>query len=139
MEVRFYDSVEDRLLKFAVIIARHKGKWVYCKHWERRTYELPGGHREEGESIERAARRELWEETGAVKYTISPVCVYSVKTDSEETFGMLYCAEIDEFGKKADSEIEKVYCLDGHPALQTYPDIQPRLVEEAIRRGKLLP
>ncbi len=41
-EVRFYDSVEDSLLKFAVTIAKKDGKWVLCKHRDRNTYEVPG-------------------------------------------------------------------------------------------------
>ena len=67
VEVRFYDKekVDDALLKFAVIIARSNGKWVFCKHKDRSTYEIPGGHREPGEAIIETARRELYEETGA--------------------------------------------------------------------------
>mgnify|MGYP006922425427 CR=1 FL=1 len=45
-EVRFYDEVDDALLKFAVIAARSEGKWVFCRHKERTTLEIPGGHRE---------------------------------------------------------------------------------------------
>ena len=45
MEVKFYDTVNDELLKFAVIISQSNGKWVFCKHKERDTYEVPGGHR----------------------------------------------------------------------------------------------
>ena len=37
-KVNFYDSVNDSMLKFAVIIARHNGKWVFCKHKERNEY-----------------------------------------------------------------------------------------------------
>ena len=51
LEVNFYDEVDDSLLKFAVIISKADGKWVFCKHKERDTYEIPGGHREEGELI----------------------------------------------------------------------------------------
>lgn len=51
VEVRFYDTVNDELLKFAVIISQSNGKWVFCKHKERDTYEVPGGHREVGEVI----------------------------------------------------------------------------------------
>ena len=78
LEVKFYDSVDDSLLKFAVIISRSNGKWVFCKHKERDTYEAPGGHRETGESILETAKRELQEETGAVRFEIKPICVYSV-------------------------------------------------------------
>ena len=51
VEVKFYDEVDDSLLKFAVIIAKTNNKWVFCKHRKRNTYEVPGGHREDGESI----------------------------------------------------------------------------------------
>ena len=49
LEVKFYDTVDDSLLKFAVIISQSNGKWVFCKHKERAAYEVPGGHREAGE------------------------------------------------------------------------------------------
>lgn len=73
MEVRFYDTVNDALLKFAVIISKAGEKWVFCKHKERDTYEIPGGHREPGETILETAKRELHEETGAVDFDIRAV------------------------------------------------------------------
>lgn len=78
LEVKFYDTVEDILLKFAVIISKSNGEWVFCKHKEGDTFEVPGGHRESGEEIMETAKRELQEETGAVRFDIKPVCVYSV-------------------------------------------------------------
>ena len=38
VEVKFYDTVNDELLKFAVIISQSNGKWVFCKHKERDEY-----------------------------------------------------------------------------------------------------
>ena len=64
-EVRFYDDAADERLKFAVILSRFEGKWVFCKHRDRDTLEVPGGRREPGEAILETARRELREETGA--------------------------------------------------------------------------
>ena len=55
--VNFYEEAADEKLKFAVIIAKKDGKWIFCKHRERDTYEIPGGHREPGEKIEQTARR----------------------------------------------------------------------------------
>lgn len=138
MEVKFYDTVEDKLLKFAVIVAKSKGKWVFCKHKERDTYECPGGHREAGENIDDTARRELYEETGAIEYTIQPICVYSV-TDPDnfngvETFGKLYFADIATFETELHSEIEKIELFDGLPKKWTYPLIQPLLLKEVERR-----
>ena len=136
LEVKFYDTVDDSLLKFAVIISQSNGKWVFCKRKERDTYEVPGGHREAGENILEAAKRELQEETGAVKYEIKPICVYSVigktrvNNTGEETFGMLYFAEITEFAKELHSEMEKVILMDELPENWTYPLIQPKLIEK---------
>ena len=142
MEVKFYDTVNDELLKFAVIISQSNGKWVFCKHKERDTYEVPGGHRETGENILETAKRELQEETGAVKYEIKPICVYSVtgKTRVNDTgegsFGMLYFAEITEFAKELHSEMEKVILMDELPENWTYPLIQPKLIEKYMQIEK---
>lgn len=140
MQVKFYEKVDDELLKFAVIISKADGKWVFCKHKERSTLEAPGGHRENGECIDDTARRELYEETGAIEFDIQPICVYSVTEpdnfDGEETFGMLYFADIKSFEKELHSEIEKVVLLDDLPEEWTYPLIQPQLIEEYQRRVK---
>ncbi len=135
MQVNFHDEKDDKELKFAVIISRYKGKWIYCKHRDRLTYEIPGGHREKGETVEEAARRELFEETGAKKFDLIPICVYSVADGGKTDYGMLYYADVITIGVKPVNEIEKVYFLDEHPPKQTYPEIQPKLVEEAKRRG----
>lgn len=137
--IRFYDEVPDELLKFAVILTVHNGKWVFCKHRERNTWEVPGGHREDGEDILSTAKRELYEETGALEYGLTPVCVYSVTApgnfDGRESFGMLYYADVFRFEAELHNEIEKIIITDNLPGQWTYPEIQPRLLEEAARRG----
>lgn len=137
--VKFYDSVADELLKFAVIISKSNGKWVFCKHKKRNTFELPGGHRETGENILDTAKRELYEETGAAEFNIKPVCVYSVTApdnfNGEETFGMLYYAEITAFEKELHSEIEKIILTNELVDNWTYPEIQPKLIQEAKENG----
>ena len=116
---------------------------MLCKHKERNTYEIPGGHREKGETVLEAAKRELKEETGAVDFTIKPVCVYSVKGKTRvnenvdnETFGMLYVADIFSF-EEIHSEIEKIIITDKLEYDWTYPLIQPKLMKEAQPRGLL--
>ncbi|MDE6725588.1 MAG: NUDIX domain-containing protein, partial [Ruminiclostridium sp.] len=134
----FYDSVNSELIKYAVIVSRYKDKWVFCKHKERNTFEIPGGHREEGETPTAAAMRELMEETGAVDFNIYPVCVYSVIHDSgSESFGMLYYAEILEFEQELKFEIESIHFFDGLPDQWTYPLIQPKLLEEVKKRRNI--
>ena len=141
IEVKFYNEVADELLKFAVIISKTNGKWVFCKHKERDTYEVPGGHREEIENILETAKRELKEETGALDFTISPICVYSVtgknkvNETGEETYGMLFFADIKTFENELHSEMENVLITDTLVENWTYPLIQPKLIEEAKKRG----
>lgn len=144
LEVNFYDTIDDELLTFAVIIAKSEGKWVFCKHRERDTYEVPGGRREPGETILETAKRELWEETGATHFTIKPVCVYSVKgktrinkSDSDISYGMLYVADIISLEEELHSEIEKILITDELVDNWTYPLIQPKLLMEAEKRGCL--
>lgn len=144
IEVNFYEQAADELLKFAVIISRTDGKWVFCKHRERDTYEVPGGRRELGETIVETAERELMEETGAIDFTIKPICIYSVKgktrvneKDDDVSFGMLFIADIMSFEKELHSEMEKILITDSLVDHWTYPLIQPRLIEEAQNRGYL--
>ncbi len=140
-EVRFCDDADDELLKFAVIIAWSGGKWVFCRHRDRDTYEIPGGHREKGEAILDTAKRELYEETGALDFTIVPVCVYvvtgknRVSGTGEETFGKLFYAEITAFEESLHSEIEEVIISSDLPEKWTYPTIQPRLLEKTRELG----
>ena len=143
IEVNFYDHVSDDLLGFAVIISKTSGKWVFCKHKERDTYEIPGGHRESGESMIDTAKRELMEETGAIDFDIKPICAYSVKgktrinqTDEDVNYGMLFIADIVSFGE-LHSEMEKILITDRLVENWTYPLIMPQMLEEAVKRGFL--
>lgn len=132
LKVEFHEDYEDQLLKYAVIVSQYGDHWVFCKHKQRNTYECPGGHREPGEDILTTAERELFEETGAISYTVREICPYSV-TDTEQnvqTYGMLYFADIISFSKLPDFEMEQITVTETLPEKWTYPLIQPKLVEK---------
>ena len=110
-QVVFYDKVPLSRVKFVVIISKYKDRWVFCKHKGRDTYELPGGMREKGEDVIATAKRELIEETGALKFTIKPLFGYSTKSvnfyNNSEAFGMVYFSDIFEFSSSLMYEIDK--------------------------------
>lgn len=94
MTVVFPENAEDSKLKYAVILAKYNGKYVFVKHRERETLDLSGGHREAGENIAQTAARELYEETGASKYSLRQIGLYKINN-----YGMLFYAEITELGE----------------------------------------
>lgn len=132
----FYDEAPDGLQqKYAVVIARYGGRLLWCRHRDRQTWEIPGGHIEPGESALEAAARELQEETGATDFTLQPVCWYSAwhSDGMPHSCGLLCVADVHALGD-LHNEIAEVRLFDGVPDALTYPDIQPRLFEEVNRR-----
>ncbi len=101
-----------------IMVSKYQNKWVFCKHKERDTWEIPGGHIEPGEKWQDAAKRELHEETGAIEADIKPICLYSIST-----FGLLCYAEIKKFEKLSNNyEMKEVGFFDDLPENLTYPD-----------------
>lgn len=132
LKVNFYElnTVEDNKLKFAVIMAKYRDKWIFVRHKERLSWEIPGGHREENESIDMTASRELIEETGAKKFNIIPVCIYSVVRDEAESYGQLFLSEVEYLDELPHSEIGEIELFDTMPECLTYPLIQPYLFKK---------
>jgi 8-oxo-dGTP diphosphatase len=134
-EVNFYNSdfLPGTKLIYSVIAARYYDKWVFVRHHQRSTFEIPGGHIEDNETPDEAAKRELIEETGAIKFSLECVNTYSVTQDGETRFGKLYFADISEMGPVPDiSEIDEVTFLDNIPEPVTYPEIQPFLFNRVL-------
>ncbi len=135
MKVSFYNSAEqNNNLKYAVIAAKYKNLWIFVRRKNSITWEIPGGHIEKFESADSAAERELIEETGAVKFTLRPICIYSVENDNHEiSFGKLYYADVTEIRFTAEYEIEEIIFKPEFPDNLSYPDIQPLLMQKVIK------
>lgn len=124
-KIQFYplDQVEDEKIKYAVIAARWNGQWVLCRHRDRNTWELPGGHREPGETPFEAAKRELYEETGAVDADIQIVGAYRLTE-----YGLLCFADIRKLGMlPLGSEIGEIGFFETLPVELTYGNAHVQL------------
>lgn len=124
-------SIDDRKLTYVVIGARYRQKWLFVRHRERITWEMPAGHIEKGELPDRAADRELHEETGAVDFTLHHLCDYAVTTGQKKQYGRLYAARISALEPLLEFETEEVQLTDGLPSALTYREVQTVLFNRA--------
>ena len=110
----------------ADVMALYQGKWVFCMHRDRHTWEHPSGWIEAGETPLEAARRELFEETGAVDFDMEPLCDYHIDMELNGYHyrgnGQVYFAVIRAFDSlPAGSEMGKIGLFDALPEELTYP------------------
>jgi len=116
--------------RYVVVFARHKGKWAYARAKSRKGFETAGGHIEKGETPLDAAKRELYEETGAKEFEIRPLFDYAVDREHEYANGQVFFAEIRSFSEMPDFEMEELALLDGIPSVMRFPQILPFLFEK---------
>ena len=124
-------SIDESKLILVIIAAREMGKWVFVRHRDRHTWEMPAGHIEVGENAEEAAGRELREETGTRNATLEHLCDYQVTVKGKTESGRLYGAEVLERGTLLEHEIGEVRLASSLPSSLTYPEVQSILFEHA--------
>ena len=101
-----------RAYRFVVVFARYQDRWLYCRAKERDVWETAGGHIELGETPLEAAKRELYEETGALSFDIEPMFDYSVRIPTAWSKGQVFFATIHELGAVPDYEMAETGLFD---------------------------
>ncbi|ANU19040.1 nucleoside triphosphatase YtkD [Planococcus plakortidis] len=66
--------------RHVLVVGKYNGNWLLTRH-SVRGIEFPGGKAEPGESLEQAAVREVYEETGAIVNDLEWLAEYTVYTD----------------------------------------------------------
>lgn len=125
------DSTKD-IFNYVVIVTRHNNQWVWVRKHNVLTWEVPGGHVEKGETPEEAAQRELWEETGAQNYSLTPVCDFTINSNGKQSYNRLFYAQVDEFDTLPNFEIQEVKFANSIPNKLTHGTIQPILMQRVI-------
>ena len=120
LEVKLFDLgyCDESEYTRVVCVSKYKGKYVFCYNKKRNGWEIPGGHIEEGETWEEAAKREMYEETGAIKIKLTPISVYKISS-----FALLCYCEIEQMTElPKEYEMDKILLSDMLPDNLTYPD-----------------
>ncbi len=129
MQSQTYSIGTLKTYKYVVVLSRYEGKILLSRHRARTTWETQGGHVEPGETPMDAARRELFEESGAAEYTLVPLCDYRAedRNTGRGANGMVFAADIRVLGAMPESEMAEVRTFDALPESITYPAITPEL------------
>ena len=130
--VETYEPEELKLYHYVFIFSRYMNKWVYCRIKGQDSFGTPGGRLERGETPLQAAKRELFEETGAINYEIIPAFDCSTHTRNERFQGQVFLAHIEELGDLPDYEIEEIMLCDALPDKMRFPEILPFLYHRML-------
>lgn len=128
MRCTIHELNELKTYRYVVVLSEYERKILLSQHRKRDTWETQGGHIEPGETPLDAARRELYEESGAVEFTIEPVFDYWAGDQNSESNGMVFHARITKLAAiPEESEMVRIQLFDALPDTLTYPGITPHL------------
>lgn len=99
VRLAFKQNAFPEASKHVITICRFNGTWLLTSHKER-GWEFPGGKIEAGETSEQAARREVFEETGGILSTITPIGEYEVSSGSNRFVKTIFWGSIKELATR---------------------------------------
>ena len=133
LEVKLYDLgyCDEKEYTRVVCVSKYKDKYVFSYNKKREGWEIPGGHIEEGETWQEAAKREMYEETGATKINVTPISVYKIST-----YALLCYCEIEEIEELPNYEMEKILFSETLPENLSFPDSHKLFFDTVLKKNK---
>lgn len=130
-----FSDIKKRLketdISFCVIIAFYKKSVVLIKKSNLSTFECPCGYKKKNETTLKAAKRVLFEKTGAKDFVIRYKGIYPDISKGEE-YGKYYYADIKSFDRLKGSAADEMRCFNLLPPdeLFSYPQINKMLINQ---------
>lgn len=109
--IKFYKNLKTKNISIVLILAKFQNKWIFCKHKNRDTYEICGGHIEKNEALESAAKRELYEESGAKCKELKLMGFLANYNLNPTQYSALFYADIQKLDKLPNFEMKEFVCL----------------------------
>ena len=121
----------------SIVFTFYEDKYVMTYHPKRKGWEFPAGRREEGETAVECARRETFEETGAILSDIIPLGYYLVINDNNVFKTAIFMSSVEKFEPKPHwSETDLVKLFEKLPEDISYKDDVYRIVLEYIEKNR---
>ncbi|OIK12820.1 nucleoside triphosphatase YtkD [Bacillus sp. MUM 116] len=98
VELSFSEKSFPEIPKHVLVICQYEDGWVLTHH-KKRGFEFPGGKMETGETLEDAARREVFEETGAVLGELIKIGEYRVTDPKGKFVKAVFHGNVDSISK----------------------------------------
>ena len=115
----------------SVIVVDPEGRILLQLRSDNHCWGYAGGSVELDESVEDAAKRELFEESGVKDAELIPVCDYWGFDDQGCSNGVVFLAVVHSLGELPESEMKETGLFDKLPGELTYPMTSPVLYREA--------
>ncbi len=98
VELSFLENAFQEEIKHVLVICQYRDSWFLTNH-KLRGLEFPGGKVEKGESLEEAAHREVYEETGATLEELTSIAVYRVSDEKGAFVKKVFLGKIKTINK----------------------------------------